>query len=276
MKIVKSMLVCISLLSVPLAAASLTSDEIILLSKMNLGDDAIIAKIKADGVTFNLSTEQMLDLKSKGVLNAVIAAMVSTSIPNTASEMSMDSPDPNVQHPAGIYLLQNGENKQRMLRIDATSSSQMKTGGIFGYALTGGIASMSMKVSIPGARARAKSRAIRPTFYFFFNQAQQRAAASSFLASTYLGGSPAEFNLVKLQSKNKIREAKVGKVNIGGTKMGVMDEDRIEFDYEMVRSGVYRVTVRQDLKVGEYGFLYTIGGGQAGAAGARIFDFGVE
>jgi hypothetical protein len=276
MKIAKSAILLVALLSAPIAAASLTSEEIVQLTKMGLGDDAIIAKIKADSATFDLSTDQMLDLKSKGVSSAVIAAMITTGIPDTASEMSVDSPDPNVPHPAGVYLLQTGKNDQRMLRIDATGSSQMKTGGIFGYALTGGLASMSMKVSIPGSSARAKTVSARPTFYFFFDQSQQGAAASSFLASTYLGGSPAEFNLVKLKSNKNMREAKVGKVNIGGAKMGVMDEDRIEFDYDMVRSGVYRVTTKQNLGPGEYGFLYSVGGGQAGAAGARIFDFAIE
>lgn len=276
MKFYKTAILCTALIAAPLAAASLTSDQIVQLTKMGLGDDAIIAKIKADSATFDLSTDQMLELKSKGVSSAVIAAMVTTGIPNTASEMSVDSPDPNVPHPAGVYLLQTSQNGQRMLRIDATSSSQMKTGGIFGYALTGGIASMSMKVSIPGASARAKTRAVRPTFYFFFDQSQQGAAASSFLTSTYLGGSPAEFNLVKLKSNKKVREAKVGKMNIGGAKMGVMDEDRIEFDYDTVRPGVYKVTPRTNMAAGEYGFLYSLGGGQAGAAGARIFDFTVE
>lgn len=275
MRIYKSAMLCVALLSAPLAAAPLTSAEIVQLTKMGLGDDAIIAKIKADSATFDLSTDQMLELKSKGVSSAVIAAMVTTGIPDTAPEMSVDSPDPNVPHPAGVYLLQTGKNDQRMLRIDATSSSQMKTGGIFGYALTGGIASMSMKVSISGSSARAKTRTVRPTFYFFFDQSQQ-GGARSFLTSTYLGGSPAEFNLIKLKSTKKMREAKVGKVNIGGAKMGVMDEDRIEFDYDMVRSGVYKVTPRQLMTVGEYGFLYSLGGGQAGAAGARIFDFAVE
>ena len=276
MRIYKSAILCVALLSAPLAAAPLTSEEVVQLTKMGLGDDAIIAKIKADSATFDLSTDQMLELKSKGVSSAVIAAMVTTGVPDTASEMSVDSPDPRVPHPAGVYLLQTGQNDQRMMRIDATSSSQMKTGGIFGYALTGGIASMSMKVSIPGASARAKTRTARPTFYFFFDQSQQGAASSSFLTSTYLGGSPAEFNLVKLKSNKKMREAKVGKMNIGGAKMGVMDEDRIEFDYDMVRSGVYKVTPRQTLAAGEYGFLYSLGGGQVGAAGARIFDFAIE
>lgn len=250
-------------------------EDVIALSEMQLGDEAIVAKIQAADASFDLTTNQMIDLKRRGVSGAVIAAMVRTGVADTASEMSMDSPDPGVPHPAGIYLLQGSGETARMFRIDATSSSQMKTGGILGYALTSGIAPMSMKVSVPGPTARAKASR-RPIFYFFFDQAQAGAASSSFLGATYLASSPAEFNLVRLGAKKDRRETKVGKVGIGGAKMGIMDEDRIPIDYEMVRAGVYRVTATSTLEPGEYGFLYSIGGAQGGAATARIFDFSVQ
>lgn len=262
-------------LSTPALADGLTIDEIVTLSEMSLGDEAIIAKIRAEGARFDLSTEEMIDLKKRGVSNPVIAAMVETAVVDTAAEMSIDSPDPMVPHPAGIYLLKGSGESAKMHRIDPTSSSQTKTGGLFGYALTGGIASMSMKVSVPGATSRAQTSS-KPYFYFFFDQAAEGAAASSFLGSTYLGSSPAEFNLISLKSKRNSREAKIGKVNIGGAKMGIMDEDRIPIEYELVRAGVYQVKAASPLKPGEYAFLYSIAGGQAGAAGARIFDFSVR
>lgn len=256
-------------------AEGLTVDQIVALSEMQLGDEAIVAKIQASDASFDLSTDQMIALKQRGLSNAVIAAMVRSGVADTASEMSMDSPDPRVPHPAGVYLMQNRGGQDRMFRIDATSSSQMKTGGILGYALTSGIAPMSMKVSIHGANARAKAGS-NPVFYFFFDQAQQGAVGGSFLGNTYLASSPAEFNLVELVGKKDRREAKIGKVGLGGAKVGIMDDDQITFDYQIVRAGVYKVTVNQALKPGEYGFLYSLGTGQGGAATARIFDFSVQ
>lgn len=266
--------------SAPVAASTeqsvgLSIEDVIALSEMQLGDEAIIAKIQAAQASFDLTTGQMIELKKRGVSGPVIAAMVRTGVADSASEMSVDSPDPNVPHPAGIYLLQGSGETARMFRIDPTSSSQMKTGGILGYALTSGIAPMSMKVSVPGATARAKA-STRPSFYFFFDQAQAGASASSFLGTTYLGSSPAEFNLVRLNAKKDRREAKVGKVGLTGAKMGIMDEDRIPIDYELVRPGVYRVSATAALAPGEYGFLYSIGSAQGGAATARIFDFSVR
>lgn len=66
-------------------------------------------------------------------------------------------------------------------------------------------------------------------------------------------------------------------MNIGGAKTGVMDKDRLAFQYDLVRPGVYRIAPREPLEPGEYGFIYSLGtGGAAGALAARIFDFSVQ
>ena len=157
--------------------------------------------------------------------------------------MSLTAIDPMVPHPSGVYLIDKAAN--RVARIDPTMSSQAKTGGIFGYALTGGIASMSVKVAISGESARVAASSGAPSFYFFFDASN---AATSNLASNWAAGSaqtvtsPNEFTLIKLAEKQGRREARVGSMNIAGAKTGVMDKDRIPFDYEMVRPGVFKVT----------------------------------
>ena len=57
-----------------------------------------------------------------------------------------------------------------MVRIDATITNQAKTGGIFGYALTGGIASVSIKAAIQNDTARVQTAMNLPVFYFFFDE----------------------------------------------------------------------------------------------------------
>lgn len=266
-------LTCCSTVAV---AEDLTLQDVIALTEMQLGDAAIIAKIEAESANFDLTTEQMIELKRRGVSSNVIAAMVRSGKDDTAAELSVVSSDPNVSHPPGVYLLHGTVEKGRMERIEPTSSSQLKTGGIWGYALTGGIAPASVKVSIPNAAARVASTS-KPYFYFFFDESQKGATASSFMGSAFLASSPADFNLVRLNSKKDRREARVGSMNIGGAKMGVMDKDRIRIEYELVRPGVYKVKAGDPLAPGEYGFLYSLPGAAAGgAASARIFDFSVR
>ena len=271
-KVMIGLLACSAFLSGPALAESLTPDSIVQMTTIGMGDDAIIAKIKADGGQYNLSVDQMIALKQKGVSSSVIAAMVSNKA-NATPAMSLDSPDPAVPHPAGLYLLVGEGAAAKMIHMDATTSNQAKTGGILGYALTGGIASMSVKVSIQNATARVKSIA-NPQFYFFFDQSPSGAWASG---QNAVVSSPAEFTLIKLAKKEGRREARVGSLNIAGAKTGVMDSDRIAFDQNEIRPGVYKVSVPNPLPSGEYGFIYSLSGANnGGAATAHIYDFSVQ
>ena len=263
----------------PCLAETLTTDQIVSLNAMGLGDEAIIAKIKATNSRFDLTTDQMIALKKQGVSGPVIAAMLAGGSGNAAPALSMDSPDPMVPHPAGVYLLSERGSEPKMVRMDATVTNQAKTGGIFGYALTGGLASMSVKATIQNDSARVKT-STRPYFYFFFDESN---ASDGRTAGTWLAGTaatvstPSEFTLIRLIRKDGRREARVGSINIAGAKTGVMDKDRIAFDYKMVRPGVFKAKASDELAPGEYGFIYALGGaGTGGAMTARIFDFSVE
>jgi hypothetical protein len=279
MKLKKVILAALAFVAATAVAAdTLTLDQVIALSAAGIGDEAIVAKVKASGARFDLSTDQMLSLKGKGVSGPVIAALLSSGTATGPAGMaiSADSPDPAVPHATGVYLLTN-DAQPRMTRVNATVSNQSKTGGIIGYALTGGIASASVKASIQNETSRTHTSSKRPVVYFFFDEAN----ADGRISSTWTSGdggtvqSPSEFTLVRLVKKDGRREARVGSFNIGGAKAGVMDKDRIAFDYEQVRPGVFKVMPNNDLLPGEYGFLYALkaGAGMTVAAGARIFDF---
>jgi hypothetical protein len=277
-------LYAVALASLSLVGAQdelLTNDTVVALSSAGLGDEAIVEKIRASKSDFDTSTAAMLNLRQRGVSGPVIAAMPSADNPKpVAAALSVNDPDPMVPHAAGVYLFQDQDGTPRMARIDAVQTNQAKTGGFIGYALTGGIASMSVKAAIQNDSAKVRTAMRRPTFYFFFDESNTVATP---IAGTWASGTaatvtaPSEFTLVELNKKKGRREARVGSLNIGGAKTGVMDKDRLAFDYEMVRPGVYRVQPRSDLDAGEYGFMYAIaGGGSAGAMTARMFDFGVN
>lgn len=257
---------------------TLNNASVIQLVRLGVGDDAVIAKIKATPGKYDVSTNDFIALKNAGVLGPVIAAMIAGPAKSDAAPvMSLTDINPMTPHPSGLYLIDTPAN--RLARIDPTVSNQAKTGGIFGYALTMGIASMSIKVAISGEAAKIVAPSATPAFYFFFDASNPQTAniASSWSAgSAQTVSSPSEFTLIRLMEKKGRREARVGSLNIGGAKTGVMDHDRIPFDYEMVREGVYKVTPKESLEAGQYGFIYALsGGGTGGAMTARIFDFSV-
>src|SRR3546814_13901140 len=134
-----------------------------------------------------------------------------------------------------------------MIRIDPTVSSQTKTGGIFGYALTGGIASLSMKSVLPNATARIRANTSKPVFYFYFDEANARYAQNA-ASGVWLSGpaatvsSPNEFSLVRFKEKKNSPEAKVGSLNIDGAKAAVMRKERIDISYTKCRPCVIKVS----------------------------------
>jgi hypothetical protein len=275
----KLLAACGLLFASPLAAETLNNSTVTELVKVGLSNDAIIAKIKSTPGQYDLNANDLIALKNAGVPGDVIAAMISGyAEPKLApTVMSLTDINPAAPHPSGLYLID--EPAKRLDRIDPTVSNQAKTGGIFGYALTMGIASMSIKVAISGESARVVAPSSAPSFYMFFDASNPQTAniASSWAAgSAQTVSSPSEFTLIRLMQKSGRREARVGSMNIGGAKTGVMDHDRIAFDYQMVRDGVYKVTLKQPLEAGQYGFIYALtGGGTGGAMSARIFDFAV-
>ena len=270
---------CALFFAAPATAETLTNNSVIELVRAGLGNEAIIAKIKSTDGKYALSTDDLIALKNAGVPGDVIAAMIAGPAKPEASAaaMSLTAIDPMTPHPSGLYLIDTGAN--RLDRIDPTVSNQAKTGGILGYALTACIASMSVKVAITGEAARVSSPNGSPSFYFFFdasNPATANITSSWAAGSTQTVSSPSEFTLIRLMEKKGRREARVGSLNLVGAKTGVMDHDRIPFDYEMVREGVYKVTLKQPLEPGQYVFIYALtGGGSGGAMTARIFDFSI-
>lgn len=260
----------------PAVAENLTIEEVMQLHALGIGDEAIIAKIESEETIFDLSTEQMIDLRQKGLSSAVIAALLKTK-ENEKPIVSLDSPDPMVAHPAGLYLLRGTGDSAKMERMQFTVTNQAKTGGIFGYALTGGIASASVKVAIQNETAPLTTGQT-PKFYFFFDDVSKGEDSNTWAsgANTFVN-SPSEFTLIELDQKKGRREARVGSMNIAGAKSGVMDKDRISFSSREVRVGVYEVTPDAPLPPGEYGFIFSLGaGGTNGAMTARIFDFSVR
>lgn len=276
MKIRPLILAALVSCAMPALAETLNNESIVTLTNTGLGDEAIIAKVKNSDADFDLSTNQLIALRKRGVSSPVLAAMLEKNTPKAAA-LSMDSPDPMVPHAPGVYLFNAHAYPPKMQHIDSTITNQAKTGGTWGYALTSGIASMSVKASIQNEHARNKSEDEQPVFYFFFDEANNQQTTSSWSSGLqYVVNSPSAFTLIKMKSKNGHREIRVGSRNLGGMKSGVMDKDQIPLDSEMVRPGVYKVTPKYALKPGEYGFLYEMtSNGASGALGGRIFDFSV-
>ncbi len=263
-------------------AETLNNDTIVSLIGAGLGQETIVAKIRNSTGTYDLSTEQLIALKQKGVSDAIIAAMLDASTKaqtQAAAAYQNDSVDPKLPHASGVYVVADWLAPAKMIRLDSTTATQARTSNFFGAALTSGLSPLKIKTAVPNPSSKIKVRTARPIFYFYMDQANANSGIGSLYFSS-LGASvtsPSEFNIVRFAVKKGLREVTTGKATaFGGQKFGLVDKDKIVFATSDVLPGVFKVTLNVDMPKGEYGFVYSTGGGIGGGAVSRVFDFTVE
>jgi hypothetical protein len=287
----KSFLALVFLVFCPLLVAqqSLTNDSVIKLVKAGLSEDLIVSTINASPGTYDTSADGLIALKTAGVTDKVVSAILTKASSPAASAVApvtlppaaaQNPDDPLSPHEAGIYAFSESAPDHKMTMLEPSVYGQGKTGGLFTSAMTYGIAKAKMKAILRGAHSNARVTDPQTVFYFYFEQ--QSAGLSN--ASNIFGGTstPNEYTLLKFDVKDSTRETTIGKFNAYGASSGNDDKAIVTFTYNKLRPGVYKVTLSAPLQPGEYGFVapgamavVTPYGGSAGGSG-RVFDFGMK
>jgi hypothetical protein len=269
-----------------MAQQGLNNDAVVKLVNAGLSDDLIVSTISSQAGIYDTSTDAIIALKKAGVSDKVVAAIVAkaagstpaNAAPSTASA-GTDPDDPNAPHEAGIYFDNPNSTGPKMTELEPSVYSQGKTGGMFATAMTYGIAKAKTKAVLRGAHANARVDDPHTVFYFYF---EQQTAGLSHASSPFGGTStPNEYTLLKFDVKGDTRETVIGKFNAYGASGGTDEKAIVPFSYVKLRPGVYKVTLNQPLKSGEYGFIsaggtVVAGPYAAGVANSRVFDFGMN
>lgn len=276
--IVTSLLVLLFFASVATAQEAMTNDEVISLTKAGLSPSIIIGKIRSSAPGFDLSTNSLIALKQAGVSDDVVAAMLEAKSGKSVTITPVEAPavdptDPMVRRNYGIYLYELLKGRRVMTQLRPTVSAQNRTGGVFTNSITYGITKIKQKANLPGRNADLQIPRTRPIFYFYLDSTTGGLNTASGIPSD-----PNEFMLVRFNQRSDNREVTIAKQNAFGGKGGLSDEYVVPFDSEDLGNGIFRVTPREELKKGEYGFyLVNSGNSNASAAiGAKFFDFGIN
>ena len=247
----------------------LSNSSILDLQKFGFNDDTILEKIKTSKCNFETSITALKDLKAANVSDRIIQAMMSGVPARTTTESvpvaQGDSNDPKASREPGVWLAQNVNGNVKMIQIMPTSSSQSHTGGgPFGGA---------MRDYFEGIHAVTQISERKPEFYFYFGA----QGSTPLLGAT----TPTELVLARLTIKqtktHNERVLVVGSVApFSGVSYGVETKAQVVFDTAKISPGVYKVSPKEDLADGEYGFLNARGGGLMGGPASSIFDFGIS
>jgi hypothetical protein len=275
-KILLALMFCIPILSIA-QTETLTNADIVKLTKLDLPSTAIISKIKNSKTHFDVGIDALVALKKQGVSADVISEMINSgSSEQQAIANQKDLSDPKTMRAAGIYYYSKSSPNSLFTQIDPTVVSSSKSGG-FGTALaqryTAGLVKNKEKSSLSGANSRRQIKHTKPKFYFYFNgQTNQMASELWWFNSA---SSPNEFALVKLTENRDNREMVVATSNAYGHSIGIDEKQKIDFDYEQVSDGIYKVSPKNSLEVGEYCFIYT-GSVPTTYSNNKVFDFGIS
>lgn len=255
---------------------TLTNEKIVKLSKLKLSPLIIINKIKTSYDVFDVSTDGLIKLSDSGVSADVINAMMESSTKSqTDAANQKDFNDPKTMRRTGIYMYDPKDNIKTIKRVDPTVTSTSKSGGFGTFvaqAYTYGLAKSKLRSNLSGKNSRLQIDDNSPVFYFYFeNNANPKADDWFFATAT----SPNEFVIVKLKEKKDEREMVVGDANAYSSSTGISSKVKIDFKYEEVADGIFKLTFNKPLEKGEYCFLYA-SATPTQYANNKVWDFGIN
>jgi len=256
------------------APKRLTNQDIIDMAHAGLSDDLIIAKIRsatgADASKFDTTVDGLKALKAASVSDAVIKVMLNPAPPPppviaTTTPMTLD---PNFPPPeVGVYW----KDGPTFVLIEGAAISRMKAGGRAGSFATDGIRGQHWDATLEGPTSKNRVKDRRPLFYFYVPD----------------GSTAADYVLIKLNKKGDRREFQVGSFGgVTGGKSGVKKDKEVGFSSEHVGIRIYKITLGEELKPGEYAFFMGTGAGatmasrtgsasSGGNASGRVYDFSI-
>ena len=230
----------------------LTNESLVSLKKAGLSDSIIISKIRSSQTKFDVSTKGIIGLKNAGLSDQVIEAAVNAGSATTAPAAAAPAAPAGAATPAvareSIDQLIGGKSVEL---VPANASLEFSSGFF----------DSKSELVLRGRKAQYRIADKKPVFY-----------------STW---SPNDAPLVRLKpgSDHDDRNLKISSGSFapfgGSVKYGVRSEDKVDMEAaEKDARGLYKLTPKEPLPPGEYGFVLNYG--MAAGASGRVYDFGVD
>ena len=241
---------------------TLTNAKIIQLSKIGLQSSVIINKIQTSVTLFDVSTDSIISMNNNGVSSDVINEMMKVvKSQQNSNEVQVNSKVPTEMHKSGIYFYKPDDTEEPLRKVDAFVVNYRTSSG--GY---GGYGGSSTTANLTGSESKLEIKNVSPVFYFYFDNSTKDQT------DWYASSSPNEFLLVKLVVKKDSRLFKVGgsSSSFGSSSSNNMipEKVKVQFDYNKVKEGIYKITFKTPLEAGEYCFVFANNT-------YKVFDFGI-
>lgn len=238
---------------------ALTNKSIIDLHKAGLDDEIILTKITQSKCAFDVSTDALIDLKSKGVSSDIIKAMM-----NKAEGKSLTAADKPTEKTSTTGSAASTK-KSGTLQLDLLNHVYAYTqNNQSAKALEKSVAGIRTKQGMFGGSAMLQVDGAKSAIQI------PQSETTSFVINTGSAALP-ELVLYKVKSVKNKREVASMKVNtFSGVKTG---EDVISLNISKLNDGVFEVVPAKKLEKGEYFFTAKP---VTGATSVDAYTFGIE
>src|SRR6267378_5033058 len=234
----------------------LTNDDVVQMVKGGFDESTTVAAIDAADTNFDTSVQALMALKTAGVSEKVISAMLgatkkkaeaakpAASAVAAAAPTSTPAPaaNPDVPDDIGVYTKLKGSLAEVYAEVVS-----WKSGGVGKSFLTGGMTKGHVNATVSGSRSKL-----------------QLGTPIEFVIKCAEGVTPSEYMLLKLDEKGDRREFRAVTGGVYHSSGGAQ-KDAIKFDFQKIAPRTYKIALA-GLKKGEYGFLPP-GGGSVGGVG---------
>ncbi len=245
--------------ALPPPVGGITVPDVIRLSQAGLSDNTIIAQIRMRPQPFDLSPDDLLQLRIARVPNPVIEAMAEPPAPPPGKTATGKSPSPHSPSPRslptepGMYIATaNGSTK-----IIGQVVTFNRTGSLLVHGLTIGIKAKHENIQLLGAHAQIAVDG-QPAFYFI--PVKQEADT---------GVDAGDLVLVRLEEKPERRQFEMDAQGDWRASKGISITHQVELLRSEETEGVYKVTPAGTLVKGEYALYLRRGEGLT----AYLYDF---
>ncbi len=250
--------------ALPPPVGGITFEDVIRLSHAGLSDKVIIAQIHRRTEPFDLTPEQLLQLKTAHVSDPVIEAMAGP--PNSTPVVTI-KPSAPIGHQAVPPVAGTGLPSEIGMYVDKKGSwtellpeiVNWKTGGVLKNVATVGVVKGDVNGHVNGSTS-----------------ANRFTKSTEFLIVMPEGREITEYQLLELHQNGNNREFRIVTGGVLHVSSGAT-RDLLAFEQTKIASRTYEVTLPNDLHPGEYGILPPGAVADLNGAGSRgkLYSFRV-
>jgi hypothetical protein len=241
--------------AVPVGAQQVLNNEaIVKMVKAGLAEELIVSTIQSQPGSYSLGADDLIALKSAGVSDKILAAMLAKSTARTTSPAPAAKEDPPFEAPVkevGVYYKKGGEWVELLPEV-----VNWRTGGVLKNIATAGLVKGDINGFILGPNSRNSVKS--PVEILIY--------APEGVAIT-------EYQLLRLRQKGDKREFRTVTGGILHASGGAT-RDLVPFEGKKIAPRTW-VVILPNLGAGEYGFLApgAVATQHAGAQLGKMYTF---